>query len=59
MVNWTKGHFEKVAKIVDETIKEQEIKDKVCKKFTDEFSKENPRFNKDKFLFACGGWTKN
>jgi len=54
MVSWSKGHFEKVAHVIDETIEDQDIKNTVCKRFAYDFSYENPRFDRNKFLDACG-----
>jgi len=68
MVEWTKGHFEEVARVVKEQsakqIKNAEREDEakipfsilnleICSEFAKDFEKENPRFDKDRFIKAC------
>lgn len=68
MVEWTKGHFEEVAKIIKERSKKQiEISERakvatlpafnmnleLCSDFADTFKERNPRFSEERFMNAC------
>lgn len=54
----TKTHFEAIAQLVNETYTETEGEADVVKNLAERmaamFARENPRFDREKFLTACG-----
>lgn len=50
----TKKHFEEIARVLDYYKDESSVTQDIASDFADIFAKENPNFNRARFLKACG-----
>lgn len=51
---FTKMHYEKVAEILYQCMSRMDANEEVAYSFADAFAKDNPLFDRDRFMRACG-----